>query len=436
MRILIVLLLWSANLSGATLRAGLAKVDITPRGPIWMSGYAARTHPSEGVLSRLWAKALAIESSPGARIVIVSTDLVGIPRELSDEVAAKLKKQYGLNRSQLLINASHTHTGPIVWPNLRNLTVLPDGEQEKLIDYRNTLAEALVSVAGSALQDLSPAAIEFGEGAAGFAANRRAAINPNGPVDHRVPVLKIADPAGRIRGIVFGYACHNTTLTGEFYQLSGDYAGFAAEAIQQRHPGATALFVTLCGADQNPNPRSTLELARQHGNALADEIEKVIAVRMTPVSGPVRTAFRLAELRFAPRSREDFEAELQSKVPAQVRRGEMMLKALDAGRNLDRLDYPLQAVRFGKTLTLLALGGEVTVDYGLRARREYSGEPLITAGYSNDVMSYIPSARVLREGGYEAVDSMFYYAQPGPYAEDVEERVFAAIHQVMKSVGR
>ena len=136
--------------------------------------------------------------------------------------------------------------------------MLPDGEQEKLIDYRNTFAEALVSVAGSALRDLSPAMIEFGEGAAGFAANRRAAINPNGPVDHRVPVLKIADPAGRIRGIVFGYACHNTTLTGEFYQLSGDYAGFAAETIQQRHPGATALFVTLCGADQNPNPRSTL----------------------------------------------------------------------------------------------------------------------------------------------------------------------------------
>ncbi|HJZ95736.1 MAG TPA: neutral/alkaline non-lysosomal ceramidase N-terminal domain-containing protein [Candidatus Solibacter sp.] len=436
MRIALVLLLWAATLPAATLRAGLAKVDITPRGAVWMSGYAARTHPSEGVLNRLWAKALAIESSQGGRIVIISTDLVGIPRDLSDQVAARLKKQFGLNRSQLLINASHTHTGPIVWPNLRNLTVLPGGEQEKLIDYRKTLDDALVSTAASALRDLSPATIDFGEGSAGFAMNRRAGINPNGPVDHRVPVLKIADTAGKIRGIVFGYACHNTTLTGEFYQLSGDYAGFAAEAIEQQHPGATALFVTLCGADQNPNPRSTLELARQHGNTLAGEVEKVIAARMTPVSGPVRTAFRMAELRFAARSRQDFEAELKSKVPAQVRRGEMMLKELDAGRKLGRLDYPLQAVRFGKSLTLLALGGEVTVDYGLRARREYSGEPLITAGYSNDVMSYIPSVRVLREGGYEAVDSMFYYAQPGPFVEDVEERVFAAIRQVMKSVGR
>src|SRR5215471_15850644 len=277
MRIPLLLLLWAATLSAAaTFRAGLAKVDITPRGAVWLSGYAARTHPSEGVLGRLWAKALAIESSEGGRIVIVSTDLVGIPRDLSDQLAARMKKEFGLNRSQLLINASHTHTGPIVWPGLRNLTVLPAGEPEKLIDYRKTLDDALVSVAGSALRDLSPATIEFGEGTAGFAINRRASINPNGPVDPRVPVLKIADAAGKIRGIVFGYACHNTTLTGEFYQFSGDYAGFAAEAIEQKHSGAIALFLSLCGADQNPNPRSTLELARQHGNTLAGEVERVI----------------------------------------------------------------------------------------------------------------------------------------------------------------
>src|SRR4051812_13530272 len=234
MRIVIVLLLWAVSVYGAAFKAGIARVDITPRGPIWMSGYAARTHPSRGVLNPLWAKALAIESSPGGRIVIVSVDLVGIPRDLSDQVAAKLKKQYGLNRSQLLINASHTHSGPIVWPNLRNLAVLPAGEQEKLVNYRNVLANALVSVAGAALRDLAPATLEFGEGVAGFAINRRAAINPNGPVDHRVPVLKIADASGKIRGIVFGYSCHNTTLTGEFYQLSGDYSGFAAEALEQR----------------------------------------------------------------------------------------------------------------------------------------------------------------------------------------------------------
>ena len=95
----------------------------------------ART-PRKARSSRLWAKALAIESAPGRRIVIVTTDVVGIPRAVTDEVAARVEKQYGLKRSQFFVNASHTHTGPVVWPNLNNLTVFPPDEQEKLIAYQ------------------------------------------------------------------------------------------------------------------------------------------------------------------------------------------------------------------------------------------------------------------------------------------------------------
>ena len=157
---------------------------------------------------------------------------------------------------------------------------------------------------------------------------------------------------------------------------------------------------------------------------------------MTPVNGPIRTSFHLTPLRLAPRSRGDFQQELKDPIPAVVRRAELMLKALDAGRPIDEVEYPVEAVRFGHSLTLLALGGEVTVDYALRVKREFHGEPVITAGYSNDVMSYIPSARVLHEGGYEAVDSMPYYGLAGPYASDVEDRIFAAIHKVMSKVGR
>jgi hypothetical protein len=96
----------------------------------------------------------------------------------------------------------------------------------------------------------------------------------------------------------------------------------------------------------------------------------------------------------------------------------------------------VQAIRFGKQLTLVALGGEVVVDYALRVKHEYPGEALIVAAYSNSVMCYIPSERVLREGGYEAVDNLVYYGMPGPFAPGVEERVVAAIHGVMKKVGR
>ncbi len=444
MRTLIWLLLSAAGLSGAGLRAGIGRVDITPAGPIWMSGYAARTHPSDGVLMRLWAKALAIESGAGRRIVIVTTDVVGFPREVADEVAARTKQRYGLERSQLLINASHTHTGPVVWSNLSNLTVFPPAEQEKLLAYQRTFTDALVQAVGAAIHDLAPATVEYGVGSAGFAVNRRQStpngvkigVNPNGPVDHSVPVLKIAGADGKLRAVLFGYACHNTTLTQDTYELSGDYAGFAAAELERRHPGATALFMELCGGDQNPNPRGTVELVRQYGETMAAEVDRVISAPMTSISGPIRTALRLTILQLSPRTRQDFEAELQSKVPAQARRAQMMLKAMDSGKTIDRIDYPVQAVRFGRGLTLVALGGEVTVEYDLRIHREFPGEPLIAAGYSNDVMCYIPSARVLREGGYEPVDSMVYYGQAGPFAGDVEERVMAAVHHVMKDVGR
>src|SRR5207245_791293 len=119
----------------------------------------------------------------------------------------------------------------------------------------------------------APANLSFGNGIARYAINRREnsargvkiGVNPKGPSDYDVPVLKITAPDGKLRAVLFGYACHNTTLTGEFYRLSGDYAGFAQIALEQANPGAMALFMMLCGADQNPNPRSTLDYAKRHG---------------------------------------------------------------------------------------------------------------------------------------------------------------------------
>ena len=364
-----------AGLSGAGLKAGTAKVDITPTGPIWMSGYAARTHPSEGVASHLWAKALAIESSPSARIVIVTVDVVGIPREVSDAVAARVG--YNMKRSQFLINASHTHTGPIVWPNLRNLTVLPPGEQEKLESYARNLHRRVGQRDRSGGQGSSPGHDRLWRGLRGICHQPPS----GGPSERsrlitRYPVLRITDPSGKVRAILFGYACHNTTLTGEVYQISGDYAGFAAAALEERHPGATALFMELCGADQNPSPRehhragqTARGLAgRRGGTGPRREVDARQRPRSARPSGwrPCDSPRGLARI---------LKPSRNSKVPAQARRGEMMLQALDAGKKVDQIEYPVQAVRFGRSLTLVALGGEVVVDYALRIKREYTGEP-------------------------------------------------------------
>jgi neutral ceramidase len=431
---------------GLGFRAGVARVEITPREPIWMSGYASRSHPSTGVRQPLWAKALALESGSGGPVVIVATDLVGLPAEVADEVAARAHLQFGIERSRLLLNSSHTHTGPVVWPGLAGMFDLPLGEEQKLHTYAARLVDDLVSVIGKSIADLSPAVVSYGFGEAGFAINRREpsargirlGVNPSGPSDHRVPVLLVAAPDGKKRAILFGYACHNTTLTGDFYELSGDYAGVATAKLEAEYPGAAALFLQLCGGDQNPNPRNTVELAEQHGVELAAAVDRVLGGPLAALNGSIRSSYVVTRLTFAAQPRSAYQEDLENpkSTPAARHRATRMLAAMVAGHPVRDTAYPVQAVRFGKILTLLALGGEVVVDYALRTHREYPGEALIVAGYSNAVMCYIPSERVLSEGGYEVVDNMVYYGQPGPFAPGVENGVFQAIHRAMKKVGR
>jgi hypothetical protein len=372
--------------------------------------------------------------------VLVTTDVIGFPRELSCEAAARVKKQYGLQRSQLLLNSSHTHSGPVVWPGLKTMyDLVTPAERQCLEQYGRRLADDVAWLVGAALADLAPAQLSTGHGSVGFAINRRQPVgtgysiglNPKGPVDHDVPVVKIAAPDGKLRAVLFAYACHNTTLGGDVYQINGDYAGFAQAEIEKALPGATAMFMIQCGADQNPSPRGKVELAAQHGKALGDEVRRVLAGALRPVRPPVRTAYEEIQLAFAPQPREVFEKEAKSPDRFRRHRADAMLAAIDAGRPVRDVPFPVQAVRLGDDLAIVALGGEVVVDYQLRLKREFPGVPLIVAGYSNDVMCYIPSRRVLREGGYEAVESMIYYGQPGPFTEDVEETVVAACRRLL-----
>jgi len=426
------------------MKAGMARIDITPEGPIWMSGYAARNKPSEGVLMPLWAKALALEDGRGRRAVIVTTDLIGLPMELTDVVAARAMEKYKLEREGLVFNSSHTHTGPVVRGNLSVMESQQAPHREALAAYRQRLQQNLLDLIGAALGDLAPAELAFDYGEARFGVNRRQftpkgvviGVNPDGPTDPRVPVLRVTSPAGKVRAILFGYACHNTTLTAEFYHLSGDYAGYAQAELEKEFPGAAALFVQLCGGDQNPNPRSQLEYAERHGRTLAAEVARVARTKMQPAGGRLRAAYQLAALPFAPHTREQFEQEQRDANVFRQRRAALMLKLYDERREPRLLRYPVQAVRVDPGFTLLALGGEVVVDYALWAYKTWPQERLIVAGYSNDVPCYIPSARVLREGGYEAVDSMIYYGQPGPFTEEVEARIQDAVRQVMKRAGR
>lgn len=431
--------------SAADYRAGLARVDITPEGPIWLSGYASRSKPSDGVLNRISAKALALEDSKGSRIVILTTDLIGLPRAVTDVVGARVAKEYGLERSRILMNSSHTHTGPVVYPNLSMMYFLEPEQERAVKAYRDRLMDQLVSVIGGAIADLKPATVSYGAGSVGFAVNRRLlvpggpaklSVNPDGPVDHSVPVLRISGGKGELRAVLFGYACHNTTLTGEHYKISGDYAGVAQEEVEKKAPGAAAMFLQLCAGDQNPNPRSEESLIYKHGGALAAEVKRVLDGRMEPVRGEIRAAMQWRDLPLQPHARADFEKMLGDKDRIRVRFAQTMLRSYDERRPMRSVPYPVQAMRIGKDTLIVALGGEPVVGYALQTKSAHPKLRLIVAGYSNDVMGYIPTAKMLDEGGYEPINSGLYYGLAAPFTPEVEpivlEMIRGAIARVTK----
>jgi len=424
-------------------KAGLAKVVITPEKSIWMSGYANRTKPSEGKIHDLYAKALALEDPDGGRMVLVTTDLIGFSRTLAEQVSQGVKKNSGIPRERLMLTSSHTHTGPVLRDSLITMYDLNPEQTEVVRQYSDKLADQLIDLVAQALQNLSAAQISYGSGQADFAINRRVAsptgfkigVNGEGPVDHSVPILRIDDRHGNLRAVVMGYACHNTTLTGEFYQLSGDYAGFAQYALEERYPGATALFVLGCAGDANPNPRSTLEMAQRHGKELADAVSAVLSKPLQPIKGGVKTRLEYVKLPLVVPSREEFQTRAQDKDVFRQRHARYMLEILEKeGKIPDSYSYPIQVCRLGQDLTVVALAGEVVVDYAIRLRQEVKAKTLWPIGYANDVFAYIPSVRILKEGGYEALSSGIYYGMPGPFAEPVEELIVSKVKEMAAKV--
>jgi hypothetical protein len=418
----------------AAWKAGAVAVDITPGKPVWMAGYSARKTQSEGASSRLYAKALAFDDGSGRKAVLVTTDLLGLTSRVGGEIAAEAQRRYGISRDRLLLNSSHTHCGPVIDDMLAVAYDLTPQQWHDIDEYTAELTTKIIGAIGGALKQMRPVTLTFGHGATDFAANRRLALNPNGPVDHDVPFLRVSDSGGKALALVFGYACHNTTIGAEHCRFDGDYAGYAQAALQDRNPGAIAFFVMGCGADANPKPRGALEQAQQNGTKLAEAIGSISAGQ--PIRGPLRTAFGIAELRFAdPPSKEELLKRLSDPNEFVRRHARLLLRTLGRNGHLDSFyPDPIQVWSFGSDLTLIAMGGEVVVDYALELKRKYGAEKLWVAGYSNDVFGYVPSVRVLHEGGYEGGGAMMYYGRTGPFHDSVEAAIYSKIEELMKQV--
>ena len=391
-------------------KVGIASTKITPEQPVFLAGYASRNKPFTKVDSDLFVKALALEDAKGARFVIVTSDLIGFRKSVAEPICERITKSTGLRREQILLNSSHTHTGPTLGLNAESMGSMPSADAVRTVEYTRDLQDKVVRTVEESLRNFAPARLSIGSGVVHFVMNRREftpkgvilGVNPRGLADRSVPVLRIDGADGKMRAVLFGAASHNTTLGPQNYEVSGDYAGHSQTFLQEKYPGVTALFMLGCAGDANPYPRGSHELSRGHGKELANEVSRVLEGKLRPIRGPISVAFDQANLPLQQPARSEIEALANAKRGVHSDVAKQMLKILERGDKLaSAYACPVSVAQFGEDLTLVGLSGEVVVDYVTLVEKAIGPNNLWVAGYCNDVFGYLPSAKVLGEGGYE-----------------------------------
>ncbi|MBP7140327.1 MAG: neutral/alkaline non-lysosomal ceramidase N-terminal domain-containing protein [Opitutaceae bacterium] len=396
---------------------GAARIDITPRSPIRLAGYANRRGTDWKVEMPLHARAFAIGEGTDTA-VLVSVELVGITSAVSDALASELARSHGLRRDHVVVCAVHTHSGPAIEGYLiAERHDLSAEERGAMARYTAWLKGRLREVAEAALAERRPAHLAWAQGYAGFAVNRRElkdgkwkrfGVVPNGPADRTLPVLVAKGDDGRTRAVLTSYACHCTANGGGMI-IHPDWAGEASARIESDNPGAVALVALGCAGDAGPYPKNGIEAARTNGREVAAEVAHLAGKGLKPLPGVTAATYRVVNL---------------------------PLDEPDRNGILEQVPMPVQTWAFGKELTMIFLGGEMASDYSLRLRRELDAERLWVNAYSNSVPCYVASHRMYPEGGYEVDSSMLKYGWSGRLAPGTEDRIISEVHAQVESLGR
>lgn len=421
-------------------KAGVAKINITPTESLWLAGYGARQRPSQGVISDLWIKALALQDISGQRSVLVTMDLEEIPRAISERIKGKLNDQFGLTTAQVVLNVSHTHSSPVL-EDFGDIYSLDSIQKNRIKLYTHELIEKVIMLVDNALKAFEPVKLYSGNGIARFQVNRRnnneLKLNPltalEGPNDYAVPVIKVVNRSGKLMAVAFGYACHNTVL--DDYKWSGDYAGFAQEEVEKNHPGAVALFFQGCGGDLNPLPRKKVVLAQQYGRTLSSAVEAVLAEPMRELSAELRYSYKEISLPLSPPpTMEDLLKTLEKFSGYQKRWAARQIEILRKEHELpSAYPFPIQIWQLGEQVMMM-LGGEPVVEYAVKLK-EMFGQDIFVLGYSNDVMAYIPSASIINEGGYEGASSVMTTYLPSTWDTTIETIILSEMLNLANEAG-
>lgn len=411
-------------------QVGIAKVDITPSYPIRLNGFGNRREESEGVSQRIYARAIAISQQESKPLVLIAIDSLGVRIDMVDEIADRLRAQHEIPRENIALTFTHSHCAPKVNGASDNIfsTPIPPAHQNHIDRYTRELTDLITKAALSAINQRQPSRLEWATGTVRFSKNRR---TPGGPVDHDLPTLFVRDAASdQIRAVYVAYACHCVTLS--FNQISGDWAGYAVEAIERDIPGAMAMVSIGSGSDANPIPGvqgDKVEVAASQGDEIGAEVQRLLQAPRKSVTGVPKASLNHIDLPLNPLpTREELQALV--KQGRQVGyNATTQLASLDRGEPLlEAIDYPIQTWSFGESLCVVYLAGEVCVDYSIRLKTELDRERFWLNAYSNDFCSYIPSERLAREGRYGGGSETPYFALPTTIAAGMEQRIIDEVH--------
>ncbi|MCA9058111.1 MAG: neutral/alkaline non-lysosomal ceramidase N-terminal domain-containing protein, partial [Planctomycetaceae bacterium] len=367
-----------------------------------------------------------------APLVLVTLDSLGIRQSMTDEVTRRLQASHQLPAANLAITFTHSHCTPKVNGSCDNIfsEAIPVAHQQHIDEYTAQLTDAITKAAQQALNSMQPARLEWGVGTVAFAKNRRTV---GGPVDHDLPMLVVRDPQSlQPRVIYVSYACHCVTLS--FNQISGDWAGYAAAMIERQNPGVMAMVSIGAGSDQNPTSGVTgdkVDVAEMQGLEIATEVGRLLDAPLRRIHGSptaVRTQIALP-LNPLP-TREQLVAQTMTGRPTDQYNARTELEKLDRGEPLlSQIDYAIQTWSFGDSFCMTFLAGEVCVDYALRLKHDIDRNRFWLNTYSNDFCCYIPSERLVVEGGYGGGAEVPYFALPATLKAGLEQSIITEVHR-------
>jgi neutral ceramidase len=377
-------------------RAGAARVDITPRegSALAMSGYANRTEPFQKIHDRLYARAIAVSDAAGAQAAIIACDLIGFSHALWERLAGRISAASGIPLDHILLAATHTHGGPA----LGNYPSEPPSEERAA--YLKELEEKLAAVAVEAKANLRPARLGFGTGKASVNINRRArmaagdwwlGLNPDGPSDKTVAVLKFESLDGEPFALLINYPVHGTVLGPRNLSITADLPGATSRFVEQ-HYGDRLVAVWTAGAsgDQDPIYRvgTDFDQCAALGRILGEEVLRVVAAARAIPAGRVTAAQRVVT---CPGKRS----------PGGVRRQpDGIYEFADA----DPVDIRLSLLRLHQT-AIAGVSGEVLTGIGERLKAESPFTRTILVTHANGSSGYLPDDAAYDRVSYEIVAS-------------------------------